>query len=585
MLYRDLARLYERIEATPGRLDMATILAEFFRSTSAGELRKVVYLTQGKLHPDFFPKRLGVADKLLLKALAFTSGTREEEVNRLWLTEGDPGTVAEQVIASKKQTALFSEELTLERVYDTLLRMEEQEGGRSQDMRMRLLADILHDADPLEARYIARIVTGRMRLGVAAMTVVDALSQAFATRKEKDQVERAFNISSDLGEVAERLSKDGIEGLEGLLVRTGNPIRAMLAERLPSLTEILERMGGSTAFEYKYDGLRLQAHISGNGIRLFSRRLEDLTAQFPDVISGLVASFHGREAIVEGECVPVHPVTGEVLPFQEVSHRRGRKNMLEEAIREHPVRLLLFDCLLMDGEDLTESALPERRRRLEEGFATTDSIGLSEMRVLSDENEAFGFFEKAIQDGCEGVMAKSIDDASHYRAGARGFLWIKYKREYRSEMVDTVDLAVVGAYAGKGRRKGAYGALLMATYDDEGGVFETTCKLGTGFDDSMLAELPDILAPFEAEGIPKGVASKMVPDRWFSPGLVMEVLGAEITVSPVHTSSMANGAGLAIRFPRFTGRIREDKAATDATTSRELRAMYDRQRKRLNIVE
>jgi DNA ligase-1 len=344
-------------------------------------------------------------------------------------------------------------------------------------------------------------------------------------------------------------------------------------------------LGGGCAFEYKYDGVRVQAHIGGGKCTLYSRRLEDLTGQFPDVVRSLSASFKGTTAIMEGECVPVDLNTGEFLPFQEVSHRRGRKHGLEEAMEDYPVRLCLFDLLFLDGQDMTEEPYLRRRSALQSCVETGEGVRLSEMRVLDDEAGVQAFFMEALRDGCEGLMAKSIGTESQYRAGNRGFLWIKYKKEYRSEMNDTVDLVVVGAFAGRGKRKGFYGALLMATYNEAEDRFETVSKLGSGFDDAMLAELPTRL---ERHRLPERhhlVSSNIQADFWFEPGLVLEVLGAEITVSPTHTAAfnqLRKDAGLAIRFPRFTGKVRDDKGPREATTSEELLLMYGRQLKKVD---
>jgi len=584
MLFRELVDMFNSLESTSSRLEMTDLLAQFLKGCSCQEIDRVVYLTQGKLYPDFYPDKLGIADKLLLKALAFTSGFNEDEVQELWLREGDPGTVARLLFASKRQTALFSEPLTVERVYSSLERIAKAEGAGSQETKRKLLADILHDATPEEAKYLARIVTGRMRLGVASATVVDALAQAFCGKEEEPAVERAFNIASDLGEVARVLCSSGVEGLQKIKVQVGKPIRSMLAERLSSPQGILERMGGRAAFEYKYDGVRVQAHIDGERITLFSRRLEDLTEQFPDVVASLRSAFNGTDAIVEGECVPVDVNTGEMLPFQEVSHRRGRKYDLQDAIEEFPVRIFLFDCLYLNGKDLTMLPFPQRREALAGCVREEGDARLSEMRILDDPEEVERFFAKALQDGCEGVMAKSLGEESVYRAGARGFLWIKYKKEYRSEMIDTVDLVAVGGFAGRGRRGGVYGALLMATYNPDEDRFESVCKLGSGFDDEFLAALPGTL---ESAKMPKKhhqVWTEMEADYWFEPSLVLEVLGSEITLSPIHTaafSKVRKGAGLAIRFPRFTGRVREDKGPREATTSQELERMYRDQLKRV----
>jgi len=584
MHFRDLVDVFDAVESTSSRLEMTDLLADFFKRCPCDEIDKVVYLIQGKLYPDFYPIKLGIADRLLLKTLSFTSGFKEKEVKELFLKEGDPGTVARIIFGSKKQTALFSQPLTVERVHSTLERIARSEGAGSQELKIKLLAEILHDASPEEAKYISRIVTGRMRLGVAAATVLDALTMAFADGTEKARVERAFYISSDLGEVARVLCREGPAGLDKIKVRVGRPIMAMLAERLSSPAEILARMGGKAAFEYKYDGVRVQAHIDGRRITLYSRRLEDLTEQFPDVAGALESAFMGRNAILEGECVPVDINTGEMLPFQEVSHRRGRKHGLEDAIEEYPVRIFLFDCLYLNDEDLTMLPFPRRRKALESCIKESEDVKLTELRILESEKEIEEFFIMALQEGCEGLMAKSIAEDSIYRAGARGFLWIKYKKEYRSEMIDTVDLVTVGAFAGRGRRGGLYGALLMATYNPEEDRFETVCKLGSGFDDEFLAALPKMLESSRIAVKHPRLWTKLEADYWFEPSLVLEVLGSEITLSPVHTaafSKVKENAGLAIRFPRFTGRVREDKGPREATTSQELLEMYRQQLKRV----
>ncbi|MCG7844843.1 MAG: ATP-dependent DNA ligase, partial [Methanomassiliicoccales archaeon] len=428
MLFRELADTYERLEVTSSRLEMTDILAEAFRRFDPLEIRTAVYLTQGQLYPDFNPLKLGMADKMILKAIAFASGVKESDVQELMLKEGDPGVVAQQVFATKKQTTLFSEPLTLRRAYETLEAIARAEGGGSQDLKIKLMFKLLSDASSSEAKFLSRVITGRMRLGVSSMTVLDALAVAFATKEERGVVERAFNVSSDLGLVAEEMALHGLDGVKDIHVQVNRPLRAMLAERMSSPEEILEKMGGTCAFEYKYDGVRVQAHVCRGEVRLYSRKLDELTSQFPDVVAGLKRAIVAESAIVEGECVPVDVNTGEFLPFQEVSHRRGRKYGLEEAMEDYPVKMCLFDCILKDGEDLTARPFLERREALRSIVTTDDSVALSEIRVLSSAEEAQQFFQEAIKDGCEGLMAKSVSDGSVYRAGNRGFLWIKYKK-------------------------------------------------------------------------------------------------------------------------------------------------------------
>ncbi|WP_400207542.1 ATP-dependent DNA ligase [Candidatus Methanomassiliicoccus intestinalis] len=585
MQYGDLVKVYEAIESTASRLEMADILANLFRSSDCKQIRTIVYMTQGNIVPDFYPEKLGMADKLYLRALSMATGQKASKIKELWDKEGDTGKVTELVFANKSQTTLFSQDLTLERVHTALLKICRADGDGSQDLKMKLLADILHDAKPNEAKYIARLATGRMRIGIAAQTVIDALAIAFATKADKPDIERAFNITSDLGLVGETLCTEGLDGVRNLKVHVGNPIRAMLAERLSSPEEILERLDGKAMFEYKYDGLRIQAHISPQEIKLYSRRLEDMTGQFPDVAQALREAFVGVDAIVEGECVPIDINTGEFLPFQEVSHRRGRKHALDEAIEDYPVRFHLFDCLYLNGEDLTLKSLPQRRESLSQCIQTTASVRLSEARIFSSAEEVQTFFLQALADGCEGLMAKSVGNDSIYRAGARGYLWIKYKKEYRSEMNDTVDLVAVGAFYGRGKRGGTYGALLMATYNPDNDMFETVCKLGSGFNDMDLATLPEKLNKTKIDARFTRVNSKLEADVWFEPALVLEVRGAEITLSPIHTCEsgvVRDDAGFAIRFPRFTGTVRVDKDARGATTSSEIMEMYRKQLKQSN---
>ncbi|MDY0293529.1 MAG: ATP-dependent DNA ligase [Candidatus Methanomethylophilaceae archaeon] len=576
MLFSELSEYFDRTESTSSRLEMTTVLAELFRKSTPEDLRHIIYLSQGKLRPDFCPEELGMADRLVLRAVSFTTGVPEEEVERLAVDTGDPGRVAEVLVAKKKQMTLFSEPLTLDRVLSGLRTIESSDGRESQERKMKHLANLLHDSGPLEARYLCRIVTGRMRVGAAAMTILDALAEAFSTKEDRPEIERAYNITCDLGLVGMTMASGGMDAVRGIGVKVGNPIKVMLAERLPSIAEVVAKMGGRCAMEYKYDGIRVQAHIGPDSVKLYSRRLEDLTSNFPDVAESLRSRFKGEEAIIEGECVAVDTSTGRMQPFQNVTHRR-RKHGMDSAVKEYPVRMFMFDCLFADGEDLTVRPYLERRSRLAGVFDVSDGIGMSVMRVVGSPEEGADFFREALDAGCEGIMAKSVDEGSVYRAGSRGFLWIKYKKDYHSSMTDSFDLAVVGAFYGMGKRAGVYGALLMAAYDPDSGVFETVCKLGTGFDDAFLKNLPELLEDHRSTERPRSVTSKMVPDVWFEPAVVLEVVGAEISLSPIHTAAMGSvkeGSGLGIRFPRFTGRVREDKSPEQSTSTREIEEMY-----------
>ena len=661
--YLVLAEAYQKIEATTKRLDMTAFLVELFRRTQPEVMRRLVYLTQGRLYPDFESIELGVADKLAIRALAFVTGVPEDDITRRWMKEGDLGLVAEELVAVKKQTTLFSEPLTVERVYSSLQGIAGASGPGAQDLKMKLVAEILHDARPLEARFIMRTVLGRLRLGVADMTILDALAITFAPkegstdaqiaaslaaaepaatepaaaeaplepspeqaapqpadrdaekkarkaerearsakraadeataaaelsarRRNRAAVEHAYNLCSDLGEIAQRLATEGMEGVRRIRLEVGRPVRPMLAERLGSMEEILGKLGGKASLEYKYDGMRLQAHIRiGKEVRLYSRQLENVTGQFPDVTAAILQSFNSRdfeEAIVDCECVPFNTETGEFLPFQEVSHRRGRKYGVDAAVEDYPVILMAFDCLQLDGRELLGQPYPERRHALARILRPTDRVQISVALLTSDLAAADSFFQKALDSGCEGIIAKSVSEDSVYRAGARGWQWIKFKRDYKSEMEDTADLVPVGAFAGHGKRKGRYGALLMAAYNKDLDRFETVCKLGTGFSDEMLEKMTAELGAQRVPDKHARVESTMKADYWLVPSVVYEVLGAEITLSPIHTAGFGKirtGSGLAIRFPRLR-QVRTDKKPEDATSVQELVEMYERQLKKV----
>lgn len=585
MRYSIIADAYERIEATTKRLEMTELLADLFRRTPKGIIDKVVYLSQGKICPDYMGIELGVAEKLAIRAIAASSGKREGEVEELYRRVGDLGRATEVLLERRSQSTLFREALTVEDVHDAFDKISRSTGPGSVDSKIRLLTKLLNNASPKEGKYIVRTALGKLRLGIADMTILDALSVAFAGTKElREEIERAYNLSSDLGYVAKKVAEEGLEGIKRFGIILGRPIRPMLAERLSSPSEILEKLGGRGSAEYKYDGLRVQAHISGDSILLFSRRLENITGQFPDVVSHLREAVESNGAVLEGECVGVDPNTGEMMPFQMISQRRGRKYMVEEMAEEIPVIFFAFDALYA-GRDLTREPYPVRRRELEGIVRETDFVKIAERKIVSDPMELEAYFEHAISLGCEGLVVKSLQENSVYQAGARGWLWIKYKRSYKAEAIDTFDLVPVGAFMGRGKRAGTYGALLMAAYNDEEDVFETICKLGSGFTDEDLKALPEKMKPYVIGHKHPRVKSQIEPDVWLVPSLVMEIAADEISLSPLHTcskDSIRRGSGFALRFPRFTGNWRADKSPEDATTSKEVAEMYRNQLKRIS---
>ena len=582
--YAVIADAYEKIEATTKRLEMTDLLVDLLKKTPKNVIAKVVYLTQGKLYPDFVGVEIGIAEKLAIKALARASGIRQNAIEEDLQKTGDIGETAQKLLTKKKQTTFFQKALTAQHVYATLDKMAKTTGSGAVDSKMALLAGLLSDASPREAKYIMRTVTSKLRLGIADMTVLDALAIAYGGGKEnRELIERAYNISSDLGRVANIVAEKGLEGIKKFQVMVFEPIRPMLAERLSSPEEILDKLGGKCVAEYKYDGERVQAHKKGNEVALYSRRMERISDQYPDAVELVRNNVNAEDAILEAECVAVDVETGELLPFQELMHRR-RKYGVNEAMEKYPVSLFMFDALYVDGKDLTLHTYPERRTALEKTIKENDRVKAAKQIKTGNLKELEEFFEEAIEDGCEGLICKSVGADSVYQAGARGWMWIKYKRDYKSEMTDTVDLVVVGAFHGRGKRAGTYGALLLAAYNHEADTFETVTKLGTGFTDEDLKRLPELLRNHVVSRKPSRVQSTLAADVWFEPKVVLEVLGAEITLSPIHVcalDSIRKGSGLAIRFPRFTGKYRTDKTAEDATTSTEVVEMYRNQLKQI----
>ncbi len=576
MQYRTVAEAYRDLEEASGRLALVDRLAVLLAATPAELLPAVCYLCQGLIAPEFAGVDLGLAEKLAVRAVATATGTDPGQVAARVRETGDLGLAAEQLLAATAADRPAT--LTVTVVVDTLHQIAAAEGPGSQGRKLELLAGLLAQATPLEARYLLRLVTKGLRLGIGTPTILDALARVYAGgRTARPVLERAYNICCDLGRVAAALAGGGPSAVEQIHVRPGNPVRAMLAQRLSDAAEILAKLGGRCSAEYKYDGVRVQAHRTADGaIELFTRRLERVSTQFPDVVASLAAGLGPREAILEGEVVAYDAAAGELRPFGEVMLRR-RKHGIDQAVLDVPVGLFCFELLYADGQDLTRLPYPERRARLAAAITVSDRLRLTTASEADTPAVLDAAFEQAVTDGCEGLVCKSTGLDSVYQAGARGWQWIKLKRDYRTELSDTVDLVVVGAFAGRGRRAGVYGALLLAAYDPAADLFRAVTKCGTGFSDAELAALPERLAPLVAPHRPARVDARQEPDAWFEPGMVLEILSAELTLSPNYTAAWGRikpDAGLAMRFPRFTGRWRDDKAPEDATTTEELVELF-----------
>ena len=578
MEFSIIAKTLENMEGTTKRLELTDFLVGLFKETPQDLLPKIVYLIQSKIRPDFEGIELGMAEKLAIRSLSKSSGTPVKKIQEIYQDDGDLGHSAEKILQLKKQTTFVNEPITLERVYDTFFKIAKTEGKGSQDMKIKYISSLLNDAMPIDGKFILKILLGTLRLGVADNTIIDALTIAFTGSKEKrHQVEDAYNVSSDLGKVAQVISEEGINGVEKFQISIFNPVRPMLADRVKSESEALEKMGEKFAAEYKLDGERVQVHLKNKQVILFSRRLENITKFYPDIVENISKSLKTREAILEAEAVAVNENTGEFLPFQELMHRR-RKYNLERAVSEIPITLNFFDVLYFDGKNCLGLSYEERRKNLEEIVVEDKFAKLVPMVTVTTDDQIEDFLENSINSGCEGLMLKSLE--GQYRAGMRGSNWLKLKREYRNELGDSLDLVVIGAFFGRGRRTGRYGTLLVATYNDENDTFSSICKVGTGFTDENLDQLYQILSNKVTLKKNQKINSEMESDVWFDPELVIEVVASEITLSPIHktaTNIIRKGSGLALRFPKFTGKIRLEKSAEDASTDREIVALYQGQ--------
>lgn len=588
-MFEILAETFEKLEVTSSRITLTSILASLFKKADAGDIDKVVYFIQGDLWPSWFSEpEIGISEKLIIKAISLSTGVSEQEVESLYKKTGDLGKTIEILKTRKTSTSPLTKfmttstrKLTVSEVHSTLVKIARMTGEGSRDLKIRTFAGLLQQASPREAKYIVRFVEGRLRLGVGDATIIEALALAFGGGDpSKPLIEKAYNVRADLGEIARILVEKGVEGLKDITPSIGIPVRPMLAERLSDPREILEKVGGKGIAEYKYDGERAQIHKRDDKIVIFSRRLENITHQYPDVVEMSRRYIKAREAIVEGEIIAIDPETGEHRPFQELMHRK-RKHEISKAIEEYPVAVKLFDILYVDGVSLIDRPLIERRRYLEKYIEQVPEFSIADYIEVSEPSELEKFFLRALEEGNEGLVIKAPTGV--YQAGARGWLWIKYKRDYKSEMIDTVDLVVVGGFYGKGKRGGKIGTALLAAYDPERDVFRTVCKVGSGFSDSDLIELNKRIEQAKIPHRHPRVVSEIEPDVWTVPRYVMEVIGAELTLSPLHTCCLGRvreGVGISIRFPRFI-RWRDDKSPEDATTEKELLEMYLRQLRKI----
>jgi DNA ligase-1 len=543
MLFIEFSRCCERLEGLSGRLDMIEVISRELPGLSENELPVFVRFVMGRIFPDWSQAKLGIGPNLLYEAIGYVAGVKKEAVVEKINTTGDVGKAVEELLAIKSQTTFFHEELDIVRVYSELSAIASQEGKKSQREKLLAVRRLLGNAHPLEARYLARIMLEELRIGVGEGSVREAIAKAFGV--EAALVEHAMQALNDLGEVARR-AKLGPDALRDVRITPFHPVRMMLAQAGTIADMIREH--GQVAAEFKYDGSRFQFHKKGNWCRMYSRRLEDVTGALPDVIEKLLAATD-HDVIIDGEVIAIkddHP-----MPFQSVLRRFRRRHDVAEASAEVQLVPNVFDILYLDGVTLIDLPLSERRKKLEGAI----NFFVAPQVVSDDYREIETTYQAALDGGHEGVMLKVL--SSPYTPGQRGRNWIKIKPE-----VDTLDLAVIGAEWGEGKRAHVFGSFLLACQSE--GELVAISRVATGFSDDQLTGVYDLLKDT--------VTTRSGKEVRFEPTLVFEIGYSEIQASPTYEG------GFALRFPRFV-RIRDDKDIVDVETLESVRDRYGRQSK------
>ena len=601
MTFKKLSEYFQQLEQNTSRLKITEILANLFKESKVEEIDKICYLSLGRLLPAYQGVEFQMAEKMMQKALAKAFGVEVEVVAREMKKEGDLGVVGEKLKVQnspkdppaggstgqaqfKVQSLLIGWEekkkgdLEVSEVYGRLLEIAKESGEGSVERKINKMALLLQELDSVSVRFVVRMPLGRMRLGFSEMTILDGLSWMVKGDKSlRKELEDAYNVVADVGEIARRVKKTrSIEGIKGIKPKLGIPILPALAQRLGTVEEMLEKMGGKVAIEPKYDGERLQIHVGESlgegGVRIFTRNMENVTHMFPDVVAAVKKEIKGREVILDSEGVGFDPKTEKFFPFQETMKRK-RKHQVEEAVKQIPFRCFVFDVMYKDGESLLKTPFWQRRKILEEILSPNNqTLILTPQKVTDDPKEMRKFHDEQIKKGLEGAMVKQID--SGYEPGRRGFVWVKFKQEETKKgggLADTIDCVVMGIYRGKGKRTGfGVGAFLVGVLKGE--KYVTVSKIGTGLTDEQWKELKKRSLECKVKEKPEEyeVKKDLIPDSWCEPKIVVEIQADNITKSPIHT------AGLALRFPRLV-KFRDDKSPEQVTTTRELGKLFGMQ--------
>ena len=575
MNFHKFCQYLDKLDTTSKRLEMTDILSELISDLSPTEIKNGIYLSLGVLKAPFEDLKFNLADKQMIKILASFSGDSAEKINQLYSTEGDLGSVVFKISKSKDF------EISLENVYEKLVEIAEIEGTGSQEKKSSKIISLLSELDPLSNKFIVRIILGNNRLGFTELTVIDGLCKFLDDKKFKERIENAYNRHPDIGIIAEKIKENGIEGINKIKIKPGVPVLPQKAQRLSTPEEIIEKMGHVWC-EYKFDGTRVQLHLDKNKktksenlfgekenylTKTFTRNLEETTHQYPDIIEDAHKQLEVESVILDGEAIGFNKQTGEYLPFQETIQRKRKHNVLEMA-KQIPLKYLVFDILFLNGEETLNLTLLERRELLNKIVKKGGNIEIDTHIETSESSEVEDFFNEAKRRKLEGIMVKKPD--SKYEAGARAFSWIKFKRNEKDEVADTLDVVVMGYFYGKGvRSEFGIGGFLVGIFDSETNTYKTISKIGSGLTDEEWVKIKQDCDKIQVHEKPKDyeVEKDMNPDIWVKPQIVVTVRADEISKSPIHT------VGLALRFPRLMN-FRDDKAPTDTTSLEEIKDIY-----------
>src|SRR3989339_133368 len=560
MLYNEFVEVYEKLAGTTKRLEKTVILAEFMRKLEKGKA-EWIYLLLGRVVPDYDTRELGISGQLTIKAIANSYGIKEEKVSERVNKVGDLGEVAEEFNEKRKQAGLFKEKLTVEKVFDNLHKVMALEGKGAVEKKMGMIAELLTSASNLEAKYIVRTLMSDLRIGVSSPTIVDSIASAYEINAEK--VQGAYDLANDFAQVF-NASRKGEKEIEKISLTPGRPINVMLAVKVTSIDEAFEVCGKPAAIEEKYDGFRILISKDEKGkIELFTRRLENVTNQFPDVVLAVSENVQGKSFILDGEIVGYDKKTGRYQPFEAISQRIKRKYEIDKLIKELPVEIDIFDCIYYDGESKINSPFMERRKLVEKivrekKFVIRPSVQI----VTGDDKEAEEFYENALKIGEEGIMVKALN--APYSQGRRVGYMVKMK-----PIVNDIDLVIVGAEHGNGKRGGWLTSYIVACRDDKGQFYELGKvssglkeKKEEGFSYEEMTKLLNGLKVGEEDGIVR-----------VKPEVVVSVTYQNMQESPSYSS------GFALRFPRIS-HYRPDRRVNDIVSLDEIKKEVKRTKRK-----